>query len=171
MSPIAVQVPYEQLRADAIEARDATIPTAYRLPKSLHPLPKNVTGILTSAGILDDTELGIVNLSAVQVAQAVKEKRYTAVQVTKAFCKAAAIAQQTTNCLTELFEEEALERAKWLDEEYARTGEVVGPMHGVPASIKVSSINTAGDDQAEVRIISISKGMIVLRAFFPFAVD
>lgn len=138
MSPIAVPVPFEQLQAEAIEARDNTIPAPYHLPKSTLPLPKNVSGLVSSSGILDEKELEIINLSATQLRDAIASKQYSAVQVTKAYCKAAAIAQQATNCLTMLFEDEALERAKWLDDQLEQTGKVVGPMHGVPASIKVS---------------------------------
>jgi len=137
MSPIAVQPTFAELQAEAIDARDATIPSAYKLPKSLYPLPKNVSTTLQDAKILDATELSIVDLAASELRDAIAAKKYTAVQVTKAYCKAAAIAQQVTNCLTELFEAEAIERAQWLDDELQRTGKVVGPFHGVPASIKV----------------------------------
>jgi amidase len=140
MSPIAIQPSFAELQAEAIAARDATIPAAYKLPKSLYPLPKNVSTTLYDANILDETELSIVELTATQLRDAIAAKKYTAVQATKAYCKAAAIAQQVTNCLTELFEAEALERAQWLDAELERTGKVVGPFHGLPASIKVRRV-------------------------------
>ena len=41
-----------------------------------------------------------------------------------------------TNCLTEIFVERALERAAWLDEQLKSTGKVVGPLHGLPISLK-----------------------------------
>ena len=53
-----------------------------------------------------------------------------------AFCKRAAIAQQVTKCLTEIFFDKALKRARELDGHLLRTGEVVGPLHGVPVSVK-----------------------------------
>jgi amidase len=38
--------------------------------------------------------------------------------------------------LTEIFFDDAIARAKWLDNEYKRTGEPIGPLHGVPVSLK-----------------------------------
>lgn len=40
------------------------------------------------------------------------------------------------NCLTEVFVERALARAAELDEHLKRTGKVVGPLHGLPISLK-----------------------------------
>lgn len=56
--------------------------------------------------------------------------------VTIAFCKAAAIAHQLTNCLTEIFFLQAFERAKELDEIFAKTGKPTGPLFGMPISLK-----------------------------------
>ena len=39
-------------------------------------------------------------------------------------------------CLTQWFPEMALAQAKALDEHLARTGKTVGPLHGVPVSVK-----------------------------------
>jgi amidase len=41
-----------------------------------------------------------------------------------------------TNCLTEVLYPEAMERAKYLDDYLARTGKTVGPLHGLPISLK-----------------------------------
>lgn len=43
-----------------------------------------------------------------------------------------------TSCLTEHFFDRALERAKYLDDYLQREGRVVGPLHGLPVSIKDS---------------------------------
>lgn len=43
------------------------------------------------------------------------------------------------NCLTHIFFDEALERAKELDSIYANTKQVVGPYHGLPFCVKVRS--------------------------------
>jgi amidase len=60
----------------------------------------------------------------------------TSEALTTAFCKRAAIAQQVTKCLTEIFFDKALQRARKLDNYLMRTGEVVGPLHGIPVSVK-----------------------------------
>ncbi|TXT15067.1 uncharacterized protein COLE_01260 [Cutaneotrichosporon oleaginosum] len=124
------------LAQKAIAARDATIPQEYLLPKSAYPLPKNRRGLLESSGILKPKELEIVDLTLIPLAKAIAEKKYTAVEVATAYCKAAAIAQQATNCVLELFQDEALAEAQKLDDHLAKTGKVVGPLHGVPISIK-----------------------------------
>lgn len=71
-----------------------------------------------------------------ELAKAVREKKWTAETVARAFCKRAAVAQQLLNCLTEMFFDDAIARARELDRIYEETGEVVGPLHGVPVSIK-----------------------------------
>ena len=54
----------------------------------------------------------------------------TSVEVTTAFCKRAAIAQQLTNCLTEIFFYEGIARARELDAEFKKSGKPVGPVRG-----------------------------------------
>jgi amidase len=94
----------------------------------------DVTEITTSE--LSQREFEIVHLDATALVEALRNRRYTAVEVIKAFCHVATIAQQLTNCLTEVFFHEALQRAAELDDHVERTGTVVGPLHGVPVSIK-----------------------------------
>ena len=74
-----------------------------------------------------------------------QEQNITSEQLTTAFCKRAAISQQVNKCLTEIFFERALQRALDLDEILRRTGEVVGPLHGVPVSVK-DRFNVEGVD-------------------------
>ena len=65
-------------------------------------------------------------------------RKLTCLDVTTAFCKRAAVAQQLIGCCTEMFFERALKRARELDEQLERTREPAGPLHGVPVSIKDS---------------------------------
>ena len=51
-------------------------------------------------------------------------------------CQRAAIAHQLTNCLTEIFFEDALKRASELDAHLASGNPPLGPLHGVPISLK-----------------------------------
>lgn len=46
------------------------------------------------------------------------------------------IAHGLVNCLNEVFFDKALESARKLDEHFARTGKPVGPLHGLPISLK-----------------------------------
>jgi amidase len=130
--------------AAAAAARDKGIPDGWRLPAS-DPLPIDSTILLASSGILTKAELVIIDQGAAQLATAIRLGKLTSEQVTIAYCKAAAIALQATNCLVELFVDEALARARELDAHFARTGEVVGPLHGVPVSIK-DHIDVKGHD-------------------------
>jgi hypothetical protein len=113
---------------------DASIPAKWRLDPST--IPNDCSKLVSTCGLLTDVELEIVKLDATALAQAIAQRQYSAVQATTAYLKAAAVAQQALNCLTDYFPEEALERAAWLDAEQERTGKVVGPLHGVPVSIK-----------------------------------
>lgn len=62
------------------------------------------------------------------VLQYLRNGKWTAREVTEAICKRAAIAHQLTNCLTEIFFEEALARAKSLDEHLRKDGKPIGPV-------------------------------------------
>lgn len=50
-----------------------------------------------------------------------------------------------TNCLTEIFFNEGIARAKEIDAEYAKTGQPAGPLHGLPVSLK-DNFNIKGYD-------------------------
>lgn len=111
---------------------------------SLNCGPTKSTNILQldvprKSGILTEKEVEITeSYTAVELVEKLREGSFTAVEVTTAFCKRAAIAQQLVSCLTEVFYAEALERAKSLDEYFQREGKVSGPLHGLPISIKDS---------------------------------
>lgn len=96
---------------------------------------------------LTPQESEIVQMDATGLAAAIRERRYTAVEVIRAFCHSATIAQSLTNCLTEVFFDEGLKRAAELDKFLEETGQVVGPLHGVPVSIK-DHICVEGHDTA-----------------------
>lgn len=49
------------------------------------------------------------------------------------------------NCLSDAFFDEAIESAKALDDHLNRTGKVVGPLHGLPISLK-DNFNIKGKD-------------------------
>ncbi|KAJ7259576.1 general amidase [Mycena haematopus] len=107
---------------------------------TIEPLPKdqlNVMDVPRQCGLLDSLELEITETVDVQIIlDKLSRAEWSSVQVTTAFYKRAIIAQQLTNCLTEIFVERALERAKELDEHLSRTGTPVGPLHGLPISLK-----------------------------------
>lgn len=79
---------------------------------------------------LTDKERTIVHCDATALADLIRKRVYTSVEVLTAFAKAAIAAQDSTNCLTEIFIDEALDRAQELDKYLEDTGKVVGPLHG-----------------------------------------
>ncbi|KIJ54341.1 hypothetical protein M422DRAFT_25260 [Sphaerobolus stellatus SS14] len=99
--------------------------------------PLSVKDVSSMALIrLSQREREIVNKDATDLVSALRARQYSAVEVTTAFCKTASVAQDLTNCLTEIFFDEALRRAAELDEYYEKTGKPIGPLHGLPVSIK-----------------------------------
>ncbi|KAL2808273.1 amidase signature domain-containing protein [Aspergillus granulosus] len=95
--------------------------------------------VVRRSGILTDAELIITeNYSAMELLSKLARGDVSSLEVTTAFCKRAAIANQLTSCLTEHFFHKALERARFLDEYLHKEKRVIGPLHGLPVSIKDS---------------------------------
>ncbi|KAJ5788480.1 hypothetical protein N7457_003470 [Penicillium paradoxum] len=89
------------------------------------------------SGLISELELEITEkYSAEELLAKLASGQLSSLAVTTAFSKRAAIAQQLTSCLTETLFHQALERAKYLDEYLEREGKPVGPLHGLPISIK-----------------------------------
>lgn len=131
-----IALPWQRVAARKVADRKAVLD---RYPEwhSKVPVSDDVLDVShLPASELTEREREIVSQDATSLVDAMKSCRYTAVEVTKAFCHAAVVAQDLTNCLTEVFFGEALQRAAELDEHLERTGEVVGPLHGLPVSIK-----------------------------------
>ncbi|KAH7906686.1 amidase signature domain-containing protein [Hygrophoropsis aurantiaca] len=126
----------EKVRAVKIRL-ESSIPASLRLSSSiLADLPLDVTGIPQSCGLLTSSELSITELDATTVCKKIAEGNLSAVEVVTAFGKRAAIAHQLTQCLTDYFLDEGIAQAQGLDEYYKREGKVIGPLHGLPVSIK-----------------------------------
>ena len=69
------------------------IPAEYLVsPASLKPA--NLSNLVQTCGILTTRELMIVNSTAVALLKSIHSRKLTAVEVTTAFCKSAAIAHQ-----------------------------------------------------------------------------
>ncbi|KAH6880650.1 amidase signature domain-containing protein [Thelonectria olida] len=86
--------------------------------------------VARQSGLLSIKELDITeNHSASSILQLIRAQELTAEE-------RAALANQLTSCLTEIFFDEAIERAKSLDQTLRQTGQVVGPLNGLPASFK-----------------------------------
>ncbi|KAI0168579.1 amidase signature domain-containing protein [Pestalotiopsis sp. NC0098] len=136
-----------QAKAAARRAkRDSGIPPEWKLPATIWdslelPLETNKNNlidleIVKKSGLLTDKELGITekfNVGA--LLSLLATGKLSALEVTIAFSKRAAIAQQLTECLTETMFDQAQERARHLDSLQAE-GKLAGPLHGLPVSLK-----------------------------------
>ena len=87
-------------------------------------------------GLLTSTQLEITALNASQLLQRIHDRTLSSAEATEAFCARAAIAHQLVNCLTEFTPDEAIAKAKQYDDEFAASGKLVGPLHGMPMAVK-----------------------------------
>ncbi|CAH0042498.1 unnamed protein product [Clonostachys rhizophaga] len=129
---------FEELKDKVLGEFAAKVPLELRLPQALiDDPPKDVSNIPRECGILSANDLEITDqYDAVALAEAIASKKLTAVEVATAFAKRAIIAHQLTCCLVDWFLDEAIERARLLDRHLEETGKTVGPLHGVPISVK-----------------------------------
>ena len=86
---------YKEIAAIALKRREDAIPKDLRLPElSLRNLPRNLTTVPKSSGHFTPEELEIIETNAEDILVKVKNKIWTSLEVTKAFMKAAVVAQQ-----------------------------------------------------------------------------
>ena len=158
---------WQTLVEQKLEERESQIPQEWRIPKEIldKVSPTSTLGafhFLENRSLLTERELSITELSSARaLVTALARGELTAVEVCFAFCKRAAIAQQLvrifcirdpkenkddepvltrcvqTNCATEIFFDDALKRALYLDEYFAKEKKTLGPFHGLPISLKV----------------------------------
>lgn len=136
--PQEVKPPWNNRVLEKRATQLTLIPSAWRLPETLlESPPASSVETIRASGILSADELAWTETADIRdLVELVKSQSVTSEALTTAFCKRAAIAQQVTKCLTEIFFDKALKRAKELDDHMLSTGEVVGPLHGVPVSVK-----------------------------------
>ncbi|CAL5868128.1 uncharacterized protein PFLUO_LOCUS2352 [Penicillium psychrofluorescens] len=144
----SAEIDWRQKVANKRETCCEAIPKEWRLSDELkstfqYPLSENKNDFvgnetIRKSGILTEQELTITeDYTVSQLLAALSQGTLSALEVTLAFSKRAAIAQQLVSCLTETMFTQARERAQWLDEQKAQ-GKTVGPLHGLPVSIKDS---------------------------------
>ncbi|KAK5625210.1 hypothetical protein RRF57_000926 [Xylaria bambusicola] len=130
----------------AIEQR-SKIPKAWLIPPGTTKDVTNVMHIPNTCGILNDLECDLTsNYDATALLPKLKDGTFSVEQVTVAFCKRAAIAHQLVNCLTEMFFNKAIERARELDaKRRANPKEPLPPLFGLPISLK-DTFQVVGED-------------------------
>lgn len=86
---------YVQASATARKRRAANISAFYKPPSwPEEHLPTNLTEFGLKSGYLTPDELEVVESEADVILQKIQSKAWTSLRVTKAFCKASALAQQ-----------------------------------------------------------------------------
>lgn len=129
--------PWRDIAARKKAEQYARIPQAWLLPQPTDKDKSNILQVPRQSGILTDAELQITEkYDATELVDELSKGNLTSESVATAFCKRAAIAQQLTNCLTEILFDDAIARAKELDAYLNRTGQPFGPLHGLPISLK-----------------------------------
>jgi amidase len=144
---------HDHAAAKHTAARDAQL-----LPELIPAvdIPRNPSKLYRQ--LLSARETEIVELDATALAQAIAERKYTSVEVTEAYLKSAVGAHAGTNCLAWFDAKLARERAKWLDEKMEKSGPV-GPLHGVPMSVKGVSRQRPGDRAALISRLHVRQGV------------
>lgn len=115
------------------KALNALVPPEWRL--SYIPPPDERPNVITLAhDILTQDEQLVTESTALEILANISDSVWTAEEVIRAFCHRAAIAHQLVNCLTEICFEAAIATAKALDKYRRETGQLKGPLHGLPIS-------------------------------------
>lgn len=110
--------------------------------------PRNVVSVFRSCGLLTQRELDITDVEdCVALLEQLHSREWSALEVTLAYCKRAAIAQQLINPLMDIDFEGAMQRAKELDDHLSKEGKLVGPLHGLPVSFKVRVASLASNNR------------------------
>ncbi|KAI1336355.1 amidase signature domain-containing protein [Xylariaceae sp. FL0016] len=143
----AVAETWQAIAARKQEERSSRIPAEWLIPTDLLPSPEQdfVQDFPATSGFFTSEELSYTEATAADVIANIASGKWTSLDVVKATCKRAAVAQQLINCLTEILFEQALTRAAELDAHFQSTGKTVGPLHGLPISLK-DQFNLEGVD-------------------------
>ncbi|KAH7109600.1 amidase signature domain-containing protein [Dendryphion nanum] len=113
------------------------IPLAWRLSESEIPPASRLKDLTTFVTrFLSPLEQQITAATVPSILENIHTSNWSAVEVTRAFCHRAALAHQLTSCLSEICFAEAEQRAAELDTLLRTSGKVVGPLHGLPMSLK-----------------------------------
>ncbi|KAF4778516.1 amidase [Colletotrichum scovillei] len=155
MSSQSREAPWKAIAQRKQAERAARIPSKWHIPINAIPNipndppqpgdgPQRVLDMPRQ--FLSQSEISITETYTIPtLLKAIGTRELSARQVAEAFCHRSAIAQQLTNCLTEPLFDTALNRAQFLDDYLRENGVPLGPLHGLPVSVK-DTFNVAGVD-------------------------
>ncbi|KAK5449281.1 hypothetical protein LTS15_008823 [Exophiala xenobiotica] len=145
--------PWQQVAADKRNGNLAKIPDEWRLKPEVIEEGKKQRSIAGSfiESLLDSDTRHITGLDPVEIIKSTTSGKLSSLAVTKAFCKRAAFAHQLNTNLLEINFDAALARARELDDFFSAHDMPVGPLHGLPVSLK---------DQFHIKGLDTSMGYI-----------
>lgn len=142
---------WKKLGKDKADSVNNLIPKEWRLEKvPSKEEQRDVTGPYIQQ-FLTKQEIEITETDAPGIVAHTTTGKWKSVDVAKAFCHRAAIAHQLVNCLHEIFFDQAIKSAEELDKYYAKNKKPIGPLHGLPVSLK---------DQFHVKDVDTHMGYI-----------
>jgi amidase len=170
-------LPWQEIAAQKREDRAQKIPEKWSIPASFKPYEdtEDVFDWPNTSGFFTPEELFITESTATEVVAKIASGKWEAKAVTEAICKRAAVAQQLLNCITEICFDEAIHRAEELDTYFAKEGKTIGPLHGLPISLKdqfnikgldttigyVSRVNKPASEESTLVTLLLNAGAIL----------
>ncbi|KAI9367607.1 amidase signature domain-containing protein [Aspergillus egyptiacus] len=144
---------WQLIASEKREANLAKIPTEWILEPQVLEDGRSRRSIVGDyiGDLLDVKSQNITDMDVPELVARMRDGTFTAVEVVTAFCKRAAYAHQLSNLLLEVRFNEAIERAHELDDYFRKYKQLVGPLHGIPLTLK---------DQFHIKGLDTSMGFI-----------
>lgn len=126
---------WQEVATSAQDYRDASIRRVEPpIPQIPTQLPLDRTEI--PKYLLTTEEVVLTQLPPEELVASLAAGKYTSTAAVIAYLRRAGLAQALTNCITELLPERAKARSEFLDQYYKEHGKPIGPLHGLPISVK-----------------------------------
>ncbi|KAB8293877.1 hypothetical protein EYC80_009356 [Monilinia laxa] len=151
LCPKATMPDWQTIAENKRDSINGLIPEKWRLDSipSVNE-QKDVTGDYIQQ-FLSAREIEITETDAVGIVEKTSSGEWRSREICEAFCHRASLAHQLVNCLHEIFFDDAILEAQKLDDYFAQHKKTVGPLHGLPVSLK---------DQFHVKGVETSMGYV-----------